>query len=306
MTRTDFINTIYSNEFNNIFFDEYAQRINLYIKKRLDLFSQKKQKDLLTKHRKQEKAFSFNYDNTNMDMECDSDEIKLFFSDEILKNKDKNSKKLYTKRYKVDLLKSMPKLYEYSLKENKNLLKKNLMMSNLKMQKKKEPSLFSQMILQEKKTFQKKNENQEFSPKKKEDFDIKRHFSLGKPEKEFYFQSFFLRKGVNSLKSIEKISKSGSKESDISNLFVTSSKSFFKIKDCDKMKDLNKQLQAILKQKEYHEKKQENIDESYGLYDYLPLKYNINAIIESRQSQKQNKIKMILSNSLIKRNISIN
>jgi len=309
ITRTDFMNTIYSNEFNKIFFNEYTQKINLYINKRLNLFSQKKQKDLFTKNKKQE-TFSFYHDNNNnTEIECDSDEIKLFFSDEILKIKDKNTKKLYTQRNNVDLLKSMPKLYEYSLKENKNLLKKNLM-TKLKMQKKKESSFISQMILQEVKSLQKKNEkkeeNRECSAKKNDDFVVKRHFSLGKPEKDYYFQSFFLRKGVNSSKSKENFLKSGSKESEISNLFVTSSKSFFKIDDCDKMKVLKKQLHKLLKQKEFPKKKTENIDESYGLNDYLPLKYSTNAIIESRKSQKQNKIKRILSNSLIKRNISIN
>ena len=310
ISEIDFFKIIYANEFNKKFFAEHSEEINNFVKERFDLFTEKFEKELLKKYKKQEKNFSFlNSKNEEYEIDCNKEEIDLFFSNEIMKNKEKHIMKIFKKTNQNSLQNSIPKLFEHELKENAKLLRKGII-SKMKFNKKKEESMISQMLLNEQQKIQKISEkkkiNIEFpsnSPKMQNKYIIPRHFSLGKTiEKEFYFQNNLHQTGLNSSKSRGKTSNSLSKESDLSNLMITTTRSFFHNKYYYKPDDSRKKLEKMLKNK----KIENSSDEPYGLKSFLPLKYKSDEIRASKDSKKNDKIKKILSNSLIKRKIILN
>jgi len=294
INKSDFNRIILPHNRNRTFFLEHSKEINKYIQERIDSFTQKNEKDILQKFKIQEKEFSFaqQRNNNDLDYEFNRDEMKLFFSNAILKNKEQHVMKIFSKQNE---LMSIPKLFEHSLKENKAVFKRGLI-SQLKFKKKKTQSFLNLMTLKESHPSEKKFDTLENHPEtpnnKSQQFFLPRKFSLPKNDYENSFQSFFLRKGLNSSSSRLKNSNNQSKES-VSNLVVSSSKSFFNNKNSkDKLgKILNH------KEKKYVNPKG-SLEEEYGFKEFLPLKYQAKSI---RDYENRNKMQRALSHSLIKK-----
>ena len=297
---------IYSNDFHKIvlpnnqnknFFHEHSKEINKYIEERIESFGKKKEKDILKKFQKQEKEFSIIQQKNNNDLDIDfcEDEVKLFFSNAILKTKQQHIDKIYAKET-TDFkpLGSIPKLFEHSLKENSRLFRHGLI-SQMKLQKKKTFSFLRKISIKEIKIPRKTTESTEIETlprNNSQPFLLKKDFSLSKTDRENNFQGFFLRKGLNYSTSRSKYSNSQSRDSNYSDLVVSREKSFLKIKK----NDSKVKLGNVLKRNEM--KKKGFLQEEYGFKEFLPLKYQAKSI------RNKNKALKNLSNlSLVKKNV---
>lgn len=236
-------------------------------------------------------------------LEYDIEEMNLFFSHEILKNKEKKFNQIFPPN-QPNMLESIPKLFKISLKENAALMRKGLIF-RMKLQKKKTENSIVQSPLKKNKEVEKKPQTNEATFKKfNNDFFVKRHFSYDKPKQLLYFQSGLLTKEAKVSNSQEKCSKSQLKESDISNLCIKSSRYFTKNFTENKLDKTAKKLDSFIKNNFVNNIKESFIETS-RLSEFLPLKYKTKLLIQSKETNEKNKIQKILSSSFLKRNIKI-
>lgn len=276
----DFHKLILPNNENQQFFHEHSKEMNKYIEERIEIFERKKQKDILKKFKKQEKEYSITQQKNN-DLELDfaEDEVKLFFSDAILKTKEQHIDKIFAKDNEMKNLGTIPKLFEHSLKENSRLFKNGLI-SQMKIQKKQTLSFIRQFSMKDIKSPKKKTETPDLEnlPRNNsQPFLFPNKFSISKTDRNNNFQGYFIRKGLNSSTSRSKCSK----DKNFSELIVSNSKSFQKIR---KNNEAKVKLENMLNHNE--NKNKEFVQEEYGFKDFLPLKYQAKSIRNKNKSFK--------------------
>ena len=295
----DFHKLILPNNQNQQFFHEHSKEVNTYIQERIELFEKKKEKDILKKFKKQEKEYSITQQKNNEDLKLDfaDDEVKLFFSDAILKTKEQHIDKIFAKENELNNLGIIPKLFEHSLKENSRLFKHGLI-SQRKMQKKQALSFIKQISVKDTKSPKKKTETGELEnlPRNNsQPFLFQNKFSLSKTDRDPNFQGYFLRKGLNYSTSRSKYSNPQSRDTNFTELIVSNSKSFVKMKKNSEAKD---KLENMLNHNENTTK--ESIKEEYGFKDFLPLKYQAKSI---RNKNKNKSFKNMTNYSFFKKNM---
>lgn len=281
----DFHKLILPNNENQQFFHEHSKEVNQYIKERIEVFEKKKEKEILQKFKKQEKEYSITQQKNNEDLELDfaDDEVKLFFSDAILKTKEQHIDKIFVKENEFKNLGIIPKLFEHSLKENSRLFKHGLI-SQMKIQKKQTSSFLRQILMKDNKSTKKKTENCELENLPRNNSQpllFQNKFSMSKTERDQNLQGYFLRKGLNYSTSRSKYSNPPSRDTNFTELIVSNSKSFMKMK---KNSEAKVKLENMLNHSE--NKTKEFIKEEYGFKDFLPLKYQAKSIRNKNKSFK--------------------
>lgn len=303
---------IFSFEKNQDFFTRQSKEMNNYLNKRIEMLGQNLDKTFLQNVSNSQKQISFE---DKGHYELDTEELSLFFSDEILRNKDKITKKIYNKNV---LLEAIPKLFESSMNENQHLLKKGII-SKKKLHPKKKVQI-EKLSTKEKLTLNKPTNTikpQEpplYFSRPTEDFFFQRHFSLGQ-NLNYKFNcndNFAIRAAKSFSKSRQKEKdRSSTRDNDKSDLIVYSSKNLAstfsqKVEHNDEPTSLagaqskfNNFLKKRFEKTDYKQK----FDEPYGLKNsMLPLKYMTKNIIQENERKDLGfKTKRFYCDNIIKR-----
>ena len=294
----DFHKLILPNNQNQQFFHEHSKEVNKYIQERIEIFEKKKEKDILKKFKKQEKEYSITQQKNNEDLNLNfaDEEVKLFFSDAILKTKEQHIDKIFSKENEFKNLGIIPKLFEHSLKENSRLFKHGLI-SQMKIQKKQTLNFIRHISMKDSKSLKKRTETGELENLPRNNLQSflfqNNKLSMSKTVRDNNFQSYFLRKGLNYSTSRSKYSNPPSKDTNFSDLIVSNSKSFVKMK---KNSEAKVKLENMLNHSE--NKTKEFGKEEYGFKDFLPLKYQAKYI-----RNKNRNFKNLTNSSFFKKNV---